>query len=190
MERCTAMREIIDDYISKKKMEVALYLWIQVSSVEINMVNPLPFNSRMEHMFGRSAKVTAVEISKYPWQSNIRRFENAITSIYGLWALKEKKTRSRAYARQSAGSGIEEADVQWLASIRVTRTPPVFGMTDEISTGSGWTHLGSTESICMMRLAVPSTSKSTKNGEYGAESLTRAINRSILPIRCEIRVMI
>jgi hypothetical protein len=37
---------------SKKKFEVALYLWIQVSSIEINMVDPLPFDSRMKHMFG------------------------------------------------------------------------------------------------------------------------------------------
>ena len=39
--------------------------------------------------------------------------------------------------------------------MRVTCTPPVFGIVVGASMGSGWTHFGSTPSIWMIKFAVP-----------------------------------
>jgi hypothetical protein len=43
--------------------------------------------------------------------------------------------------------------------MRVTETPPVLEMTWGTSIVNGWTHLGSTESMWMIRFAVPSVIK-------------------------------
>ena len=45
---------------------------------------------------------------------------------------------------------------QWFASIRVTVTPLVSGIMDGVSIGRGRTHFLSTESMWIIRFAVPS----------------------------------
>ena len=54
------------------KRQNGKYLGIQVSSVQVNMIDPLPFDGGMQCMSGRRSKVTTVQIAEgarraYEW---------------------------------------------------------------------------------------------------------------------------
>ena len=50
---------------------------------------------------------------------------------------------------------VDISHLQWLVSISVTCTPPVFGIVVGVSIGNGHTHFESTPSMCMIKFAVP-----------------------------------
>jgi hypothetical protein len=58
--------------------------------------------------------------------------------------------------------------VQWFASMTVTFTPPVFGSSVAVSSGSACTHSRPTPSIWMIKFAVPSGSRVMRTSVYKA----------------------